>query len=156
MKIRWKLWSVAVVGIGLLAAPARALTLQSVAGKTHRTWSEGHGSQIEYVGPRGLWAFLWYPGNRVVVHSQWRRTTYAGLPGKCQIWPENTYNPTSNRPGNVECTTERAWQARIVEVANGDIFGLAHDPRAVRPTPFPLPSEPLTFAQIKQMVGRSR
>jgi hypothetical protein len=153
LMVSWKPWLCAAFSLLALANLAEAQTVHSIAGKTYRTWSGGHGSQIQYVGPRGLWAFLWYPGNRVIVPSKWRPAPFAGQPGKCELWPENTYNPTApNRATHVECTTERAWQARILEVASGDIFGLAHDPRVVRPTPFPLPREPLTFAQIRQMM----
>ncbi len=148
----------AVLSLWLLAfglfGPAEAFDLRSAPGKTYRSWDPSHGSQISYVGPRGRWAFLWYPGNDVIVPSRWRLTSVAGQRGKCQHWPSGTYNPTGNPPGNVECTTETRWAGKIVEVANGDIFGLAHEPGIRRAVPFRLPREPLTFAQLRAMMGR--
>jgi hypothetical protein len=136
------------------SAAAHALDLRAMPGKTYRTWDPSHGSQISYVGPRGLWAFLWYPGNDVVVPSRWQLASVAGQPGKCQLWPEGTHNPTRPGPGNVECSTQARWAGKVVEVANGDIFGLAHDPGRRYQVPFRLPREPLPFAQLKGMMAR--
>jgi hypothetical protein len=156
MRRRRKLYLLAVLGLSVLAGAARAQDLRSMTGKTVRFWDPSHGAQIEYVGPRGLWAFLWYPGNRVVVPSQWRLTTVGGEPGKCQLWPARSYNPVTGQVGGWECSPQSRWAGKVVEVANGDIFGLAHDPGRPYATPFPLPREPLSFSQLRQMMGRGR
>jgi hypothetical protein len=155
MKMRSKLPLLAFLGVSLLASAAHALDARSVVGKTYRTWSPQHGSQIEYIGPRGLWGFLWYPGNRVVVPSRWEPRMVDGVPTVCQLWPARSYNPATGKVGGWECVPERIWAAKIVEVARGDIFGLAHNPGTPYPTPFPLPREPLSFSELRQMMGRA-
>jgi hypothetical protein len=155
MKTTLKLCLCAVLALGVLAGAAHAQDLRSAAGKTFRFWDPDHGSQVEYIGPRGLWAFLWYPGNRVIVPARWRLTTVGGEPGKCELWPARSYNPVTGQVGGWECSPQSRWRAKIVEVAKGDIFGLAHDPGRPYATPFPLPREPLTFSQLRQMMGRS-
>ena len=67
MKTTPKLCLAAFLVFGVLVGAAHAQDLRSAAGKNFRFWDPDHGSQIEYIGPRGLWAFLWYPGNRVIV-----------------------------------------------------------------------------------------
>jgi hypothetical protein len=127
------------------------------AGRTFRFWSPGHGSQVEYIGPRGQWAFLWYPGNRGVIASRRQTTLIRGVPSVCHLWPPRTYNPVTRERGpGWSCTPRWAWQANVVEVAPGDVFGLAHNPGTAHPTPFSLPREPMSLAQLRQMTGRAR
>jgi hypothetical protein len=138
---------------GVLAGAAQARNGASLAGKTYRFWGPQHGAQILYVGPRGLWSFLWYPGNRVVVASQWRPTMVGGVPAICHLPPARSYNPATGRVGALECVPQRIWASQIVEVARGDIFGLAHNPGTAFPTPFPLPRDPLSFSQLKRLMA---
>jgi hypothetical protein len=124
---------------------AAAATAQTADGRTFRFWSPGHGAQVEYIGPGGR-AFLWYPGNRVVVPSLRRVAMIRGVPSVCHLWPPRTYNPVTRERGpGWACTPQQAWAANVVEVAPGDIFGLSRSPT----TPFSLPRQPLPFAQLK-------
>lgn len=112
-----------------------AAVAQPAGGRTFRFWSAGHGAQVEYVGPGGR-AFLWYPGNRVVVPSLRRTAMIHGVPSVCHLWPPRTYNPVTRERGpGWACTPESAWAASVVEVAPGDIFG-----------PVPQPDDPVFAA----------
>ena len=80
-----------------------------------------HGNQIEYYGPDGR-AYLWYPGNRGVVVSEWR------IEGEdyCERSPSNAYNPmTQEWGGKWERRPVHRLLATKVDAARGDVFGLS-------------------------------
>lgn len=135
-----------LVSSGLLAGPADAQGVGSVGGRTYRFWEPSHGAQIEYMGLNGR-AYLWYPGNRPVVPSLWREQAIGGIASLCFLYPTRSYNPvTGQGGGNWECRPRSRWQRNVVEVARGDVFGLARSPRV----PFPLPRQNLPFSELKR------
>lgn len=80
-----------------------------------------HGNQIEYYGRDGK-AYLWYPGNRGVVVSEWR------IDGGdyCERSPPNVYNPVTHQwSGQWERRPVDRLLATKVDAARGDIFGLS-------------------------------
>lgn len=92
-----------------------------------------HGNQIEYYGRDGN-AYLWYPGNRGVVVSEWR------IEGEeyCERSPSNAYNPvTKEWGGNWERRPVRRLLATKIDAARGDIFGLS-----TGRIPYPLHAHP--------------
>jgi len=99
---------------------------------TYLFYGGGHGFQIEYYTENG--AFLWYPGNDVVLPGQWR------VEGEkiCFRYFYNTYNPatkTSRRSGEWECRPiDHFRDGSIVAREPGDVFSLA-DRKVV---PYPL------------------
>jgi len=134
------------------------------SGKTTKTFSLGHGTQISYYAPNGM-TYLWYPGNAVVLPGRWYieerepfRSTAADhkrpvmLPRNliCFVYGANTYSPVTRQPGgSPECTMVPMFQVKINERRPGDIFGLSARARA----PFVLSSAGVpTFDQLlKQM-----
>jgi hypothetical protein len=92
-----------------------------------------HGNQIEYYGADGR-SYLWYPGNRGVVVSEWR------IEGEdyCVRSPSNAYNPATQEWGG---KWERRPVHRLLETkvdaAPGDVFGLS-----TGRVPYPLHAQP--------------
>jgi hypothetical protein len=147
-----KLSLLIILASSVLSGAAQAQAGGSIAGRTLRSWEPAHGAQIEYMRPNGR-AYLWYPGNRVVVPSFWRAEAIRGLASICFLYPLRSYNPVTRQlGGRWECRPERVWARHVVEVARGDIFGLSR--RAA--TPFPLPREPLSFSELRQVTRRAR
>lgn len=105
--------------LSLLAmAPAAA---QTVGGYTNMSRDTAHGTQIEYLSTRGE-AFLWYPGNSVILQGRWKRDGS----DICFAYGGNTYNPaTGQRGGGWECMPFRLQWGAVVERMPGDILGLA-------------------------------
>lgn len=94
-------------------------------------------------------AFLWYPGNQVIVKSRWRlagiRTAAGIVDAICSLSGSETYNPVSHQfGGRWECTSVIAHQSRIVEKSPGDPFGLGR----ARQVPFVLGKDRTTFAEL--------
>lgn len=80
-----------------------------------------HGNQIEYYGIDRR-AYLWYPGNRGVVVSEWK------IEGEeyCERSPSNTYNPvTQEWGGEWQRRPVRRLLATKVDAVRGDVFGLS-------------------------------
>jgi len=93
----------------------------SHSNKTVLFYDSSHGNQIEYYDPSGR-AFLWYPGNRVIVPGEWR------VDGQdiCFRYGMNTYNAvTGERGGTWSRSPLRQWTSDVVDSATGDAFGLA-------------------------------
>lgn len=98
-----------------------------ISGKTVRTVSPVHGTQIEYVAGDGS-AYLWYPGNSTVVASQWRIATGPrrfSARDLCQTFPADSFNPATQRNGgSEECQFLETWLIGVQETVSGDPFGL--------------------------------
>jgi hypothetical protein len=133
----------------LSVAEARKL----LVGKTHMTFSEGHGTQVSYLRSDGV-EFLWYPGNAVVLRGKWVIAEDTTDPGRyadiCFQYGVNTYNPVTRTPGgNLECRPAHAYTQSTVDRSDGDVFGLAK--RAA--VPFDLPRERTTINELRNVFG---
>jgi hypothetical protein len=118
---------------------------QLFANKTIMTFDSSHGTQVEYLDPGGA-AFLWYPGNSVIVPSEWRIAAAETDAIICFRYGSNTYNPATRQAGgNWECRSASRQAARAVERTNGDPFGLARR----RAVPYVLSRERATMAELK-------
>ena len=136
----------AAIACALIFASSAALAQNAIAGKTFRSWSPSHGSQIEYMAPGGR-SYLWYPGNRVVLPGLRKTGAIQGIPAICFLYGDNTYNPVTAQPGGRwQCRPESLWARTQVEAVAGDVFSLSRRSAA----PFPLPRENIPMAQLRQ------
>src|SRR5690349_3582836 len=104
--------------LALFATPA--LAAPQIGGYTNMSNDAGHGTQVEYLSPSGG-AWLWYPGNAVIVPGKWKRA------GKdiCFAYTSGSYNPvTGHQGGGWECMEYRLWWWAIDERVQGDPLGL--------------------------------
>ena len=109
-----RLPALALLLLTLLITPAGAAP--EVGGYTNMSYSAGHGSQVEYLSPKGT-AWLWYPGNSQIVVGKWKRSG-ASI---CFAYGQNTYNPvTGRRGGDWECMEFRLWWWAIEQRVEGD------------------------------------
>ena len=58
------------MAFALLASEA-AIADPVIIGRTNMTSDPGHGTQVEYLQSGGG-AFLWYPGNKIVLPGHWK------------------------------------------------------------------------------------
>jgi hypothetical protein len=136
---------------GQMLSPAQARSV--VADRTNLLYGSFHGTQVEYTSANGE-AFLWYPGNAVILSGYWKIETAApyGAPQLCFSYGEATYNPSTGRGGGGwQCAWARDYWQRIVEARNGDYLGL----EARRAAPFWLSREPTTLDDLRSRVLRS-
>lgn len=90
--------------------------------KTIHTRRQGHGNQIEYADANGK-AYLWYPGNSIILEGEWR---IQGPESICYRYPEGTFNPeTGQEGGEFVCERIQGMGPRMVEVWDGDVYGLS-------------------------------
>lgn len=128
------------------AAQARAF----FANKTYMTSYSGHGTQVEYLRSGGA-AFLWYPGNTIVVRGNWKVEVRDAGALICFRYGRNTYNPvTRKRGGQWECMGTARQASLIVESARADVFGLAKGSAV----PFVLSRERATIQELKARLER--
>ena len=125
--------------------------------QTKNVTAANYGSQISYMAPDGA-AFLWFPGNPVVVRGRWalRETggaTSTSLPESqaslCFDYGRNTVNAWSRQRGGEECVPAEIRARLTLEGSQGDIFGLSRRTEV----PFVLPTSPTTFADIRKRIG---
>lgn len=116
--------------------------IASFTDRTNLTYSEAHGSQVEYSTNDGR-VFLWYPGNPMVLPGQWRacrhRLKASGF-GKdpkeavvfhyvmvCFRYGDNTYNPVTGKVGQSwQCTPAAQHRKALTQSEKGDALGLAN------------------------------
>ena len=128
----------------LLPLPAASQSVMEAHNKLcDRTlffYEKQHGNQIEYFAPNGF-AYLWYPGNRRSVPSQWRLAAdkKTGTATICFKYPRWGYNPvTKQYGGKWECRPfSRFWSHTNGKPAVGDVFNLS-----VGMVPFRLSNHP--------------
>jgi hypothetical protein len=114
------------------------------AGVTNMTYSGSHGTQVEYLSRSGD-AFLWYPGNAVVVKGRWRGTVEGKYPAICFAYQANSYNPVTGSVGSQwECEPTLLYERNIVDRSRGDAFGLSTRTEV----PFPLGPERTTLRAL--------
>lgn len=127
-----------------LAIPAAAMAASPI-GSTNMTFDSGHGTQVEYLAANGG-AHLWYPGNSVILHGQWKKQGAS----YCFKYGPNTYNPVTHVYGDKwECEPNSVYTSGLVEQARGDPLHLARRSAA----PFPLPHNRVTLEQLASKVG---
>lgn len=122
---------------------------QRIAERTFLFRGMGHGNQIEYYRADGT-AFLWYPGNKIVLKGHWMVDEYNGPKiGNnriCFLYGPNTYNPITKTPGTEwECVSAGALVVDAKDEAEGDYLGLADRQRV----PFVLPKYVESLAAVK-------
>lgn len=98
---------------------------QHISGKTAVTYmGMQHGTQIEYLDPDGG-AHLWYPGNRIVLHGEWKIDSVGTGSGICYRYGANTYNPaTGQSGGSWQCSNAHNSEFFVVDRVTGDPFQL--------------------------------
>jgi hypothetical protein len=131
------------------ASPTRAADVKTVTdfltNSTRTSWSEGYGLQVSYASPDGS-AYLWFPGNMVVLKGQWKVERATQLTGGfvfvrigenlvkhdvdaaqiCFMYGANTVDAVSQRPGGRwQCQGWNYFKSVAREHKKGDIFGLA-------------------------------
>jgi hypothetical protein len=91
------------------------------ADETTLTYSKIHGWQAEYTSADGK-AYLWYPGNKVILHGSWRVSAMS----VCFRYEEESYNPATGRRGNQEeCQPGTVAVFEKSEQRPGDAFHLS-------------------------------
>ncbi len=94
------------------------------AGNTYLSYSGPHGFQVEYVAHGGR-SWLWYPGNRNGVPSEWKLETIRGIKAICFRHPASSYNPvTRSGGGGWGCQELVLSQKSTVARLSGDPFNL--------------------------------
>jgi hypothetical protein len=107
--------------------PTKAQTSETIrtiyANRTMLTQSF-HGTQIEYLDESGI-SHLWYPGNFRGVPARWEARLDNVGHDICWKYPSSSYNPlTGLSGGSWECTPDRSYYPRLVQIIEGDPFGL--------------------------------
>lgn len=128
-----------------------------------------HGVQVFYVTADGD-SFLWYPGNRRVVHGEYRLIGNAPeglLPKRGRVdgikfkYQPNSYNPVTGRRGGTWDRRDRMEGARsVISYARGDIFDLSSGsvpyPRLKCDLPAPMEIRPSLFTTYCETPGQDR
>ncbi|GGF81955.1 hypothetical protein SAMN05216376_117100 [Mameliella alba] len=90
---------------------------------TYLSFSAAHGFQVNYIRGDGK-AWLWYPGNTVVVPEMWK--IEGGGTSLCWSHPSNSYNPVTRETGGGFTCSPRLFTARtVVAHLPGDPFKLS-------------------------------
>lgn len=133
-----RLPALALVLLALIVSPAGAAP--QIGGYTNMSHDAGHGTQVEYLSPGGG-AWLWYPGNSVIVPGKWKRSG-ANI---CFAYTSGSYNPvTGHKGGGWECMEYRLWWWAIDERVEGDPLKLEGATRV----PFKLRKERVRFDKL--------
>lgn len=125
-----------------------------LAGNTAKFDDARHGTQIEYFDPSGR-AYLWYPGNRVSVPSEWKiepGSTASSSATICFRYSSRSYNPVTRQfGGQWECRSSRIFGQSMTALIDGDEFDLSSG-RIPRTMPR---GETLSVSQVESLIGRS-
>lgn len=115
-----------------------------VSGRTHRTYSSQHGTQVEYLAPNGV-SYLWYPGNTRAVVGRWTVEPYDKNPkvGVICFAYQNSYNPVTRTSGGRHCITAGNFKNTHRESRSGDVFNLSSGR-----VPYTLSKRDLSFEQL--------
>lgn len=124
-----------------------------LSGATYKSYSKAHGTQVEFLAANGS-AFLWYPGNRVLVVGRWETRDFDSpySPDMCFKYGGNTYNPvTKTVGGNWTCRHGRGFIRQANGIVRNDIFDLQSGR-----IPFVMPKGPkLSFPSLLQKAGKA-
>ena len=125
---------------------APAVFAQQIGNHTYMMYGPQHGTQVEFLSSEGE-AFLWYPGNRVILAGRWKRERS----NVCFAYDGNTYNPvTGHIGGTFECMPFALYQSGIRERIAGDILNLERRVDA----PFRLSKSQTTLEALLAKVGQ--
>jgi len=125
---------------------APAAFAQQVGNHTYMTYEPQHGTQVEYLSRQGE-AFLWYPGNSVILAGRWKREGSS----ICFAYDGNTYNPvTGHIGGSFECMPFALHQSGIRERVAGDLLNLERRVDA----PFRLSKSQTTLEALRAKIGQ--
>lgn len=93
-------------------------------GRTIVYFDRSHGTQVEYYDQSG--AYLWYPGNTVILPGAWKVSAEADRGGQiCFRYPTSSLNPVTGVKGSDwECSSLRDQQSSIKHRLLGDPFAL--------------------------------
>lgn len=133
-----------------------------VAGKTWMSYEPRHGTQVTYIAADGR-AFLWYPGNRIILPSRWtivqrrqhfmydhpelgRMQSMESTAVICFQYAGTSANPVTGNTTGLECANSAVWQKYHHDSRQGDVLGLS---TMVTP-PFPLSKDKTTLASLLQ------
>ncbi|SDR19062.1 hypothetical protein [Pseudovibrio sp. Tun.PSC04-5.I4] len=95
-----------------------------LGGTTVKDWSQGHGTQFEYLGKNGR-AYLVYPGNTHVLPGHWAIVQTGRDAEVCFRYPTNSYNPvTSESGGRWKCRKALSFVKHLEEIRSGDLLRL--------------------------------
>ena len=133
-----------------------------VSDRTNMFYGSSHGTQIEYTSADGR-AYLWYPGNNVVLPGFWKideayqsfhRPQGITVLSICFRYGANTYNPATGHQGaSWECSSSAiADVSRIADSKQGDLFGLSQR----QTPPFVLSTARTTLEDLSRRVGSAR
>ena len=140
-----------------------------LVGKTWLSYDGRHGTQVTFIAADGR-AFLWYPGNTVILPSRWtiseRKDSFLyrhpGGAGQsfhmlqtaviCFQYGPNTYNPVTGNRSRPECGTPGTWQRTHFDERPGDPLGLAR----MKAPPFVLDKQKTTFDDLIARVRKGR
>lgn len=134
-----------------------------ISERTRLTFSQSHGSQIEYAGKDGK-VYLWYPGNGIILSGQWKAEPFfiefveGGQVTKkieqdkiCFRYDRATFNPVTGRiGGNWECSALPSYKKTVTESEVGDTLNLKSQAEA----PFILSRERTSLAAVRSRVGK--
>lgn len=129
-------------------------------GKTWMSYEPRHGTQVTYIAADGS-AFLWYPGNRVILPSRWaivqqrqhfmydhpelgRMQSMESTAVICFQYAGTSANPVTGNTSGLECANSSVWQRYHHDSRQGDVLGLS---TMVTP-PFPLSKDKSTLALL--------
>jgi hypothetical protein len=128
-----------------------------LAGKTRRSTTPIHGTQVSYATADGR-TYLWYPGNNAVLAGRWKTEERSievrrggevvarkSQPRICYDYGPGTYNPATGHGSGWECTNFVNLQMAGGETQAGDVFGLSRR----KAVPFVLSKEPATIENLR-------
>lgn len=92
------------------------------SGKTYLYFDLAHGFQANFLSNGDAW--LWYPGNVVIIQEVYRQESASGQPVLCWKHSSNTSNPVTGRRGGIACEPLESARKSVVAVLNGDPFNL--------------------------------
>lgn len=97
---------------------------QQYMGLTIVYFDRSHGTQVEYYDKTG--AYLWYPGNKVILPGAWKVSAEAVPGGQiCFRYPTSSLNPVTGVKGtDWECSNVSSQQADTKHRLVGDPFAL--------------------------------
>ncbi len=94
------------------------------AGVTYLSFDLAHGFQINYIGNSGK-AWLWYPGNRVVLTEEYKKDRIREQNAICWRSTEVSFNSvTGTRGDQFACESLDFAQRTTIASLSGDVFNL--------------------------------
>ena len=147
------------------ASTSAAEATSLVSNRTGLSSDPQHGTQISFATRDGK-AYLWYPGNQVVLQGEWRtdtRRVEIKLQGQlvkvrnessvCYRYGANTFNPATRQAGAWNCLPVLPGRSFFRESRTGDVFGLSKNSSP----PFVLSREAATIAALLTRIsGRKK